>query len=133
MTVLDAQGACFFIDNSGGTPQEIGQVNSFSGFDGEAADIDITVLKSTAKEFRQGLQDNGNFSIEVQFDPNDVGQDECDIARAAQATRDFRLLLASGDEANFEIYVKSFSKTGAVDGTVTGTVNMKITGDVVWS
>jgi hypothetical protein len=133
MAVLDAQGATFTIQNGGGSPQTVGGIVSFSGFDGEASDIDITTLASTAKEFRQGLQDFGAFSIELQRDPSDAGQTEMLTAKAAQATRVCVLTLASGDVATFSAYVKSLSSAGGVDATVTGSANMKVTGAVVWS
>lgn len=133
MSALDAQGAVFTIEDGSGTPVTVGGIKSFSGFDGEASDIDITTLASTAKEFRQGLQDFGNFSIDVNRDPNDAGQAELDSAKAAQATRECVLTLASGDIATFNAYVKSFNASGAVDDIVQGTCNMKVTGAVVWS
>lgn len=133
MAVLDAQGATLSIDDSGGTPVLIECISSFSGFDGQASDIDITCLTSTAKEFRQGLQDFGQFTIDVMRDPNDPGQAELDAAKAAQATRTFILTLASGDVATFDGYVKSFTTAGAIDAVLTGTATIKVTGNVVWS
>ena len=133
MAVLDAQGATFTIDDSGGSPVAVGGISAFSGMDGEASDIEITTLASTAKEYRQGLQDFGNFSITLMRDPNDSGQAELESAKANQATRECILTLASGDVATFNAYVKSVSIDGGVDGVVTGTCNLKITGAVVWS
>jgi len=133
MAALDAQGAVFTFDDDMGSPVTVGGIKSFSGFDGEASDIDITTLASTSKEFRQGLQDFGNFSIDVNRDPNDPGQIELDAAKAAQDTRECVLTLASGDIATFQAYVKSFNANGAVDDIIQGTCNMKVTGSVVWS
>ena len=133
MAVLDAQGATLSIDNSGGTPQLIGQLKTFSGFDGAATEIDITNLASSAKEFRQGLQDEGSIDIEYQFDPADVGQEELRLARAAQATRELILTLASGDVATFQGFVVSRPVSGGVDEVVEGTSSIRITGAVVWT
>lgn len=133
MAVLDAQGAVFTIDDNMGSPVTVGGIVSFDGFTGEASDIDITTLASTAKEFRQGLQDFGNFSLELMRDPQDPGQLELEDAKANQATRECVLTLPSGDIATFSAYVKSLTGAGGVDGVFTGTCNMKITGSVVWS
>lgn len=133
MAVLDAQGATLSIDDAGGTPVLIECISSFSGFDGQASDIDVTCLTSTAKEWRQGLQDFGQFTVEVMRDPNNAGQAEMDSAKAAQSTRTFILTLASGDVATFDGYVKSFTTAGGVDAVLTGTATIKITGLVVWS
>lgn len=132
--VIDAQGICVFIKNAAGdTDIEIMQVASFEGFDGEATDIEVTNFKSTAKEFRQGLRDFGNVSFEVQRDDNDPGQAELKSANALQAVREFTILLANGDTYIFDAYVKSFSASGAVDDILRGTVNLKVTGEVVFT
>lgn len=133
MAILDAQHATFSIDNSGGTPVLIECIRSFSGMDGQSSEIDITCLSSNAKEFRQGLQDFGSFTIELNRDPNDNGQIELEAAKAAQATRTFILTLASGDVATFEGFVKSLTTVGGVDAVVTGQAVIRITGTVVWS
>ena len=133
MTVLNAQGATLSIDDAGGTPVLIECISSFSGFDGQASDIDVTCLTSTAKEWRQGLQDFGQFSVDLMRDPNDPGQAELDAAKNAQATRTFILTLESGDVATFEGYVKSLTTAGGVDAVLTGTATIKVSGTVVWS
>lgn len=133
MAVLDAQGATLSIDDAGGTPVLIECISSFSGFDGQASDIDVTCLTSTAKEWRQGLQDFGQFQVELMRDPGQAGQAEMDSAKSAQATRTFILTLPSGDIATFEGYVKSLTVSGGVDAVLTGTATIKISGLVVWS
>lgn len=131
MAIIDAQGSIFSINS-----QTVGQIASFSGMDGEAADIDVSNLASTAKEFRQGLQDFGNFSLELQRDINDVGQLELFDQKAAQTISTCVLTLpdtVTNNVATFSAYVKSFSISGGVDEIVRGTANLKITGAVVWS
>lgn len=136
MAVLDAQGATLTITD-GTTPttvaKTIGGLVSFDGFDGEASDIDITTLASTAKEYRQGLRDFGSFTIQLMRDPNDEGQVTMAEANAALATRQFVLTLPSTDVATFNGYVKSLTASGGVDAVVTGQAAIKITGEVVWS
>lgn len=133
MTVINAQGTTFTFANSGGSPVTVGGIVSFKGFDGEAKDIDITTLASTAKEYRQGLQDFGKFEITLMRDPFDAGQQELENAKEAQATRACVLTLPNGDIASFQAYVKMIDVSGGVDKVVEGTCNMKITGPVVWT
>jgi len=131
MAAIDAQGATFTINS-----QTVGGIISFSGMDGEASDIDITTLDSTAKEYRQGLQDFGNFSIEMIRDPNDAGQAELLTQKAAQTSSTCVLTLPDDvtlNRATFSAYVKSVSTEGGVDDVVRGTANLKITGSVTWS
>ena len=133
MATLDAQGVVVTFADNLAVAQTVGGVVSFSFGDGEASDIDITTLASTAKEYRQGLQDFGNLSLELMRDPNDVGQAAMEAAKAAQATRQVVITLPSGDIATFNAYVKSLSSAGGVDAVVTGTANLKVTGAIVWS
>ncbi len=132
MTVLDAQGTTFTFADGSNSPVTVGGIVSYKGFDGEATDINITTLASTAKEFRQGLQDFGKFELTLMRDPFDAGQAEMDSAKSAHATRTCVLTLPSGDFATFQAYVKMLDTTGGVDKVVEGTCNMKITGAVVW-
>ena len=131
MAAIDAQGTTFTADTD-----VVGGIVSFSGFDGEASDIDVTTLASTAKEYRVGLQDFGNFSLEVIYDPNDVGQAQMATNMAALTETTFVLTLPDDvvlNKATFNGFVKSMSISGGVDDVVKGTVNIRITGAVVWT
>lgn len=134
MATIKAQGTTLSI-HDGVIAQAIAGVTSFSGFDGESTEIDITTLSSTAKEFSIGLEDFGSFSAELIFDPDDPGQTAIAEAKTGGITREIVLTLPSGtlNVATFDVVVKSFGKTGAIDGIVTATANFKITGSVVWS
>lgn len=131
MAAIDAQGTTFTINSAA-----VGGIVSFSGLDGEASDIDITTLASTAKEYRQGLQDFGNFTLELIRDPNDTGQDELLTQKAAQTSSTCVLSFPDDVDLNvatFTAYVKSVSIAGGVDDVARGTATLKITGSVVWS
>lgn len=132
MAVLDAQNTTVTF-NDGTTAQTVGGVVSFSFGDGQASDIDITTLASSAKEYRQGLQDFGNCTLELKRDPSDAGQAAMLAAKAAQATREVVISLPDGDVFTFNAYVKSMSTTGGVDDVVNGTATLKVTGDIVES
>jgi len=117
----------------------IGEIKSFNGPGGQASDIDVTTLQSTAKEFRRGLQDEGEISFDVNLDPSDVGQIFCRTARAENVApfgkRSFELVLpdATTTTLEFEAFVKGFSISGGVDAAVTASISLRITGPVVWS
>lgn len=133
--IINAQGTVFKI-GAAATPTVADAtvcIISFSGFDGEANEIDVTTLCSTAKEYRLGLRDQGNFSIEINFDPADSGQIAIETAQATGAVRACELVLSNNAKATFNALVKSFSKTGGVDDVLKASVNMRITGDVAWA
>lgn len=135
MATIDAQGVTITYEDNLAAAQTVGGVISFTGLDGEAADIDITTLASTAKEFKQGLQDFGNFSMEILRDYDDAGQAALLDAMDNQATREMVVTMPSGtlNVITFQAYVKSISTEGAVDDVVRGTVNLKISGEPVLS
>lgn len=135
MATIDAQGVTITYEDNLSAAQTVGGVISFTGLDGEAADIDITTLASTAKEFKQGLQDFGNFSMEILRDYDDAGQAALLDAMDNQATREMVVTMPSGtlNVITFQAYVKSITTEGGVDDVVRGTVNLKISGEPVLS
>ena len=96
VTVASGSSFTVAIDSSGfatagtiGTdsPQtfsKVGNVQDFTPDGGSATVIDVTNMDSTAKEKRQGLQDNGNYALTFDSDDTDVGQLHLIAARAAQ-------------------------------------------------
>jgi len=135
-TATTAQGTTFSIDTavSGGpTYTPIANIKSFSGFDGSASEIDVTNLSSPAKEYRLGLEDNGQFTLELDRDFADAGQTALLAARDNQAAKQFKLLLPNGENAVFTAFVKKFGIGGGVDQIVKGSVDLRISGSVVWS
>ena len=136
MATVLAQGTVVTFDDNVSSPVTVGGVTDATFGDGTATDIDTTSLASTAKEFRQGLQDFGDCSIELLRDPDDVGQIEMLSAKNLQATRTVIITYNDAstiDTATFEAYVKSLSTVTSSDGVLTGTATLKISGAVVWS
>ena len=135
MAKIDMQGTTVSINDGGdpGSAVAIGEIYSMSGFDGEAPDRDDTTFASTAMEWSPGLQDNGNVSFELFRDMEDAGQQECLTARAAQAVREFIVTYSDGSTDTFDAYVKALSKTGERGGRITGTLNIRISGEVTYA
>lgn len=130
-TALDTQGTTLKIDNTtpGTADQLIENIKSFSGFDGESTEIEVTNLDSTAKEFRVGLKDNGSFSLEWNPDYSATGQN---VVRAAGNTvKTFELELPNGSTAGFQGLIKNAdSISGGVDAVLDGSVSIRINGAV---
>jgi len=126
MTVVALQGTTLTADGD-----TVGQVTSFSGFDGEAAVEDITTFASTAKEKRVGIPDYGNFTFDVIFDYDDTGQNTLHTNYAAQSLTTFVLTFPDvvvNNKWTFSGYVQSFSVSGTPDESARGSVNILITG-----
>lgn len=105
---------------------------SFNGFDGQASELDVTDLDSTAKEYRLGLQDWGTFSFDVNRDMDDPGQQAMDTAKRTGAQKAFKLTLPNNKTKTFDAFVKNSPLEGGVDQVLkTLGVTLRITGDVV--
>ncbi len=108
VTVASGSSFTVAIDSSGfatagtagtASPQtfsKVGNVQDFTPDGGTATVIDVTNMDSTAKEKRQGLQDNGNYSLTFDSDDTDVGQLRLIAARAAQAVVVFKQYYPGG-------------------------------------
>lgn len=106
------------------------QHKSYSGFDGQASEIDTTTLCSTAKEKVLGLQDFGGMSADMHYVEDDAFEVEAKLAKKEALPRWFKLVKKNGYIKIFEGYVRSLSDSGAVDGTNAGTLAVTITGEV---
>lgn len=109
---------------------KVGNVKTFSGLDGSASEIDKTNLDSGAMEYQAGLQDFGQFSIELDIDDTDAGQIALRAAKASAATKAFKLRLPNGKVRVFKGFVKKFSEQGGVNQTHKGSADVRISGAV---
>ncbi|WP_263146082.1 ubiquitin-activating E1 FCCH domain-containing protein [Pseudomonas sp. RIT-PI-AD] len=104
---------------------------SYSGFDGQASEVDTTTLVSKAKEKTLGLRDFGGMSIEINRVDDEAFQVEANLAAKDGEPRWFSLIKRNGFTKVWQGYVRSFSDTGAVDGVNGGTLSVTISGEVV--
>jgi len=125
-----------------GYPMEtVGEVTDFSGPGGQAADIDITNVLSTAKEYLQGLRDEGELTLSLNFNATDAGQTGMQADRAARARNYYDILFTDytwsatsfPSRASFWGYCKGFSISGAVDDKVSAQAVIRIDGPVLYS
>jgi len=132
---IESQGTTIGISTGSTSPityTTIGDVVSAQFFDGQAAEIDITHLSSTGKEFLMGLQDFGTAQLETNYVQADAGQTIARAAKASRAKHYFKLTLSNGLTASFEGYVLSAPLSVGVDSKVDGSIAIRITGDVTF-
>lgn len=135
---IDTTGLTITAGSATATPVTFTAVNNlktFSGFDGQASEIDVTNLQSTAKEFRLGLTDPGHFQVDMDQDNGDAGQLAMRAKQASGAIATFKLILPAGTTptATFTAFVKSFSTSGGVDAVAKCSSQLRISGAVTWS
>ena len=131
---INAQGVELQRGN-GAVPESfaiVGEITNFDGPGGSASVIDVTTLQSLAKEKRMGLQDEGQFTFQMNLDPSDVQQAGLRTDRANRTLRNFRLRLTdvSNTTLLFSAFVLEFKINGAVDQVVKASVTLEISGAV---
>lgn len=133
MAGQESQGTKFKFESE--TPDEytaVPGVTSIDGPSGSGQEIDVSDLDSTAREFIQGLPDEGNVTLEMNYMPGNAAQERLREARAAREKLNFRIAFNTTPETGqqFEGYVVEFSHAAGVDAALTASVNIRITGAV---
>jgi len=137
---IKTQGTTITIDDSDGDPVAILGVQSLTAIgSGTASKIEVTTLLSTAKEYRMGLQDWGDFNMNFVWNADDLGQIEMQSAKSLQSPRTFIITTPATDPTvvknvyTFEGYVLQMQMDIDADGVLQGTATIAITGNVVVS
>lgn len=132
-----SQDTTITVANASAVATAIGGVSAITGLgSGTATEHDTTTLASTAKESRPGLRDFGTVTIDLsRRNHDDVGQAELFSMMGLQATREFVVTLSesTNDVYTFDGYVQSITTDINADGIVTGSVSVRVTGDIVIS
>jgi hypothetical protein len=136
---VNGQGATISVSTNGTTFTEISEVKSFGGIGGGTASIkDVTHLKSTAKEKKLGLKDEGQITLGGNYIEDDVGQEMLQTARDNSTKLIMKVELANrktptgkGTTWVFDVFVQTFKTDGiSVDETVVFDSSCEITGSV---
>lgn len=127
-----AQGVVITMD-PGATPVIIGNITSFDGPSGSATVTDATTLGSVAKEKMMGLPDEGQFSVEFNYDPANTSHAAVIAARSARTLKTFEVDFNGTDTMTFSGYVTGFNIKGAVDDLLSGSMTIEITGAVTYN
>lgn len=112
---------------------EVGEILSGDGFDGAAAVIDKTNLKSTAKEKNVGMEDFGSLKLEVQIYDADLGQAALRAAKTGKTKKNFLVTYPNANTRTFGGYVMSFPEKFGIDVNITGSVEILIDGTVTYA
>lgn len=113
---------------------------SLSGIgSGVAKKIDVTTLASTAKEFRMGLQDWGDFTMKFIWNLDDLGQAEMFAYKDSQSVAAMVITFPATNPtvtANVftaNVYCLQMQADADADGVLQGTATFAVTGEPVWS
>lgn len=133
-SAINAQGMKFAVSASGSPPSfsNIPEINTIGGPDGSAALIDVTDLDSTGKEYLLGLKDEGAFSLEINYIPQNAVHAQLRSAWSNRTTMQFRVTFPDSTTTVWEFsgLVTSFQQNAAVDQVIKATVGIKISGSI---
>ena len=132
-----AQGIVLSISQDGTVYEPIGCIQTFSLEQPERAEIDVTCLTSTSKEYKFGLRDSGTLSIDLQYEPQSAGQLLLESSYASDDAYSFKIEYTDApDETGtptikeFQGFVTSISESGALDDIVSESTTIRLTGDI---
>lgn len=122
----------------GGSPSQLSTLNNitdFSGPGGQASVIDVSSLASTRREKKMGLPDEGQFTLTLNWDPDDTVHQALRTYRNNRTRAEFRITLTDGTPAvaTFFGYVLGVALSAAVDQVVKAAVTIEIDGGVSWN
>ena len=138
-SLMGVDSSAYTAYTSGGTATPVtfttvSEISTFSGFDGQASELDVTDFNSAAKEFKLGLVDSGSLTLTMNTLLSDAGQAAVRASHENSTSRQYKLTLPSGSPsvATFTAYAKQVPVAGGVDAKVTSNVSLRITGAVTW-
>lgn len=103
---------------------------------GSKSELDVTNLDSAAKEYIAGLRDSGQATLSFHSDQTNAGQMvlKSSFAASGNVASPFVLTLPNGKTRSFNAFVMNFGEpTIGVDQVLTGSVTLRITGEVVYA
>ena len=120
--------------SSGATFESVCEARNFTGFDGQASEIDVTTMCSEAMEYVPGLQDFGNFNFTMNYVPSDPAQKAMQDAKASGKILWWKLTLPNDSEGVpmgtwlFQAFVRQMTLAGGVNAALESNVVLRITG-----
>lgn len=107
-------------------------MTSFSGPSQTNPRVDVSHSLSQAREYKSGLQDNGSFSFDGNTVRGDAGYISLLTLQQSRANDSF--LIAGSDRQGFKEFlggIEEISEAGQLDGAVTFTASVFISGAIV--
>lgn len=134
---ISSQGITLHMNTTGSPTSfsKIGNVTGFRGPGGQAAVLDATNLESTFKEKLIGTPDEGQFSFDINLDPDDSVHTAIITARRNRTLCEFKVTLTDTTPklVVFFGYVMGFSLSGGVDQIVKASITIEIDGEVSYT
>ncbi len=113
----------------------VADVVSISGPAITKDEIEVTALDSSAKEFIGALDDPGEITMEINWNPQDSEHVNLRADAEGSTVRNYRVVWSdvSTTQVDFAAEVMEFSLNTEANDAVKGSVRMKISGGLTWS
>ena len=120
----------------GGSPEvfvAVPDVTQISGPDASKAEIEVTDLGSTAKEFKGGLADFGRMTVDLNYIPGNAIHSAMrnDFISASSPVRNWRMLFVNGKRWDFAGYIAAFPGSTQPDSVQKSSMTIRLSGAVV--
>lgn len=134
---VESQGVVVAVTD-GGSPSSFSTINNvtdFSGPGGQASVIDVSNLASVRREKLMGLPDEGQFTLTLNWDPDDTTHQALRTYRNNRTRVEFKITLTDTTNTTgvFYGYVLGVTLSGAVDAAIKASVNIEIDGAIAWN
>jgi hypothetical protein len=104
----------------------------FSGPTLGTVDATHSASPNSYKEFIPSLIDPGDMDVTLQFIPGNSGQKNLIADLAAKTLRNFKVQWPAGEVWAFAGFVTSFPTTGPIEGIMSASVKVKISGAITF-
>lgn len=113
----------------------VGDVVSISGPAIAKDEIEVTALDSTSKEFISALDDPGELTLELNWNPQDNQHVNLRSDAEGNTVRNYRIVWndVSSTQVDFAGEVMEFNIDTSPNDAVKASVRVKITGSLTWS
>jgi hypothetical protein len=128
-----AQGIVISISQDGTTYEEIGCITSYTLDQPARSQIDTTCLSDTdSKKYKLGLREPGTMSIDLEYEPQSVGQEMLEASYASSESYRFKIEYTDAPAGGtptikeFNGMVMSITENGAIDDKLTESVEIQL-------
>lgn len=113
----------------------VGDVVSIAGPAISKDEIEVTALDSTAKEFIGALDDPGEITLELNWNPQDTEHVNLRTDAEGSTARNYRIVWSdvSATQATFNGEVMEFSINAEANDAVKASCRVKINGAITWA
>lgn len=113
----------------------VGDVVSISGPGISKEEIDVTALDSSSKEYIGALDDAGEMTLELNWNPQDTGHVGLRSDAEGSTARGYRVIWAdvSSTQLDFQGEAMEFSINTEPNDAVKASVRIKVNGSLTWS